>query len=77
MKITLADKQQSFVKFKDYAFFMPKDSKGQDVVVNGKAFVTEVSVDEQKHYAEDKGESKEPRCSVAQAVRERARPVIP
>ena len=59
MKITLADKQQSFVKFKDYAFFMPKDSKGQEVVVNGKAFVSEVSVDEQKHYAEDKGESKE------------------
>ena len=37
---------------------MPKDSKGQEVVVNGKAFVSEISVDEQKHYAEDKGESK-------------------
>ena len=58
MKLDLANKEQSFVKFKDYAFFMPKNSKGQEVIVNGKAFVTEVSVDEQKHYAEDKGESK-------------------
>lgn len=58
MKLDLANKEQSFVKFKNYAFFMPKDSKGQEIIVNGKAFVTEVSVDEQKHYAEDKGESK-------------------
>ena len=59
MKLDISDKQQSFVKFKDYAFFMPKDSKGNDVVVNGKAFVTSVSVAEQKHYAEDDGQSKE------------------
>ena len=58
MKLDVAEKEQSFVKFKDYAFFMPKDSKGQEVIVNGKAFVSEISVDEQKHYAEDKGESK-------------------
>ena len=58
MKLDIANNEQSFVKFKDYAFFMPKNSKGQEVVVNGKAFVSEISVDEQKHYAEDKGESK-------------------
>ena len=58
MKLDIANNEQSFVKFKDYAFFMPKDSKGQEVIVNGKAFVSEISIDEQKHYAEDKGESK-------------------
>ena len=38
---------------------MPKDSKGKEVIVNGKAFVSVVPVDELKHYAQDKGESKE------------------
>ena len=32
---------------------------GKEVVVNGKAFVAEVSVEEQRHYAEDAGRSKE------------------
>lgn len=59
MKLDIAEKQESFVKFKDYAFFMPKDSKGKEVIVNGKAFVSVVPVDELKHYAQDKGESKE------------------
>ena len=59
MKLDIAEKQESFVKFKDYAFFMPKDSKGKEVIVNGKAFVSIVPVDELRHYAEDKGESKE------------------
>ena len=57
MKLNVASKEPSFVKFKDYAFFMPKDAKGQEVIVNGKAFVSKVSVDELKHYAEDRGES--------------------
>lgn len=57
MKLNVDSKEQSFVKFKDYAIFMPKDSKGQEVIVNGKAFVSKVSVEELKHYAEDRGES--------------------
>ncbi len=51
--------EEAMVKFKDYGFFMPKDIAGQDVIVSGKAFVEEVSVDEQRHYAEDAGKSKE------------------
>jgi hypothetical protein len=51
--------QEAMVKFKDYAFFMPKDLAGQEVVIQGKAFVAEVSVDEQRHYAEDAGKSEE------------------
>lgn len=47
------------VRFKDYGFFMPLDSQGREVIVEGKAFVKEVSVDELKHYAEDAGKSEE------------------
>ncbi len=57
MKVELADKKETFVKFKDYAFFMPKDAKEKEVIVNGKAFVSEESVADQKHYAGDAGKS--------------------
>jgi hypothetical protein len=51
--------QEAMVKFKDYAFFMPKDIAGDEIIVSGKAFVNEMSVDEQRHYAEDAGKTKE------------------
>ena len=57
MKVNLEDGDQIMVKFKDYGFFMPKDIAGQEVVLNGKAYVNEVPVDEQRHYAEDAGKS--------------------
>lgn len=59
MKLDLGDGTETFVKFKDYAFFMPFNSAGQEVIVDGKAFVSEVSVEEQRHYAEDAGQSQE------------------
>jgi hypothetical protein len=52
-------KEVMFVKFKDYGFFMPKDISGKTVVMNGRAFKEETSVDELRHYAEDEGKSKE------------------
>jgi hypothetical protein len=58
MKVNLSG-DEVFVKFKDYGFFVPLDAAGKEVVMNGKAFVEELSVDEQKHYAMDKGASKE------------------
>lgn len=58
MRLDLGEEKEVMVKFKDYGFFMPLDAKG-DVIVNGKAFVQETSVDELKHYAEDAGKSKE------------------
>ena len=57
MRLNLEDGNQVMVKFKDYGFFVPKDIDGKEVVINGKAFVNEVSVDEQRHYAEDAGKS--------------------
>lgn len=53
------DAEEVMVKFKDYAIFMPKDIAGKEVVLNGKAYITEVPVDEQRHYAEDEGKTKE------------------
>ncbi|CAL2095396.1 conserved protein of unknown function [Tenacibaculum sp. 190524A02b] len=59
MKLPLNDQTETMVRFKDYSFFMPLDSKGKEVIVSGKAFIKETSVDELKHYAEDAGKSKE------------------
>lgn len=59
MKVALEDGSQTMVKFKDYGFFMPKDIAGKEVVINGKAYVNKVPVDELQHYAEDAGKSAE------------------
>jgi len=56
MRLDLGD-DEVMVKFKDYGFFMPKNIAGKEVIVNGKAFISEVSVEEQRHYAEDAGKS--------------------
>ncbi len=57
MKMELAGDDDSFVKFKDYAFFVPLNADNSDAIVNGKAFVDVVSVEELKHYAKDGGKS--------------------
>lgn len=55
MKLELADGEEAMVRFKDYGFFMPKDIEGKQVIVNGLAFVESMSVEDQRHYAEDGG----------------------
>jgi len=57
MKLQLEDGNEAMVRFKDYGFFMPMDIEGREVVVNGQAFVTEMSIEDQKHYAKDGGRS--------------------
>ena len=59
MKLKLENGDEAMVRFKDYGFFMPKDIAGKEVIVNGKAFVEEMTVDDQRHYAEDAGKSAE------------------
>ena len=59
MKLPLNDSIQTMVRFKDYGFFMPLDSQGKEVIVEGKAFVKTTPVSELRHYAEDAGKSKE------------------
>lgn len=56
---TNANDEGLFVKFKDYAFFMPLDAAGSTATMSGKAYKEETSVDELRHYAEDEGQSAE------------------
>ncbi len=58
MRLELGD-NEAMVRFKDYGFFMPMNIAEKEVIVNGKAFVSEMSVEEQRHYAEDAGKSAE------------------
>ncbi len=57
MNLTLNENESSFVKFKDYAFFVPMNAAEKEAVVKGKAFVSIESVNDLKHYAEDAGKS--------------------
>ena len=66
MKVNLADEKEVFVKFKDYGFFVPTDSAGKEVVMNGQAFIEEMSVEDQQHYTMDKGATKEEVAKITQ-----------
>ncbi len=55
--LSLENGKEAMVRFKDYGFFMPMDIVGKEVVVNGLAFVEEMSVEDQRHYAKDAGDS--------------------
>ncbi len=57
MKLQLQDGGETMVRFKDYGFFMPRDIAGREVIVNGLAFVAEMGVEDQRHYAKDGGKS--------------------
>ena len=59
MNVDLTDDEVAFVRFKDYGFFMPFNAAESNAVINGKAFLSIISVDELKHYAEDEGLSQE------------------
>lgn len=59
MKLDLKNDKESMVKFEDYGFFVPLNSDNREVIVNGKAYVTEVSIEELRHFAKDAGKSEE------------------
>ena len=59
MKLDLGEEHESMVRFKDYGFFVPKDADNKEVIVEGKAYITKISVDQLKHYAKDGGKSQE------------------
>lgn len=45
------------VRFKDYGFFMPKDISGKNVILSGKFATDTLTVETQKHLAEEEGKS--------------------
>ncbi len=60
MKLDLGQpEKESFVKFKDYKFFVPMDAAESDAIIKGWAYKNETSIDELKHYAKDAGKSEE------------------
>ena len=71
MKLPVGKDEMSevFVRFKDYGFFVPIDSKGKDVIVDGKGFVKEISVKELQHYAKDAGKSEEEIAKITEPKR--------
>ncbi|MEO6132815.1 MAG: DUF4920 domain-containing protein [Saprospiraceae bacterium] len=58
------------VKFKDYAFFVPKDIAGREVIVEGTAFKELTPVSELRHYAEDAGKSEAEIAEITEPVTE-------
>ena len=66
-----ATEEEMFVKFKDYAFFVPKDIAGREVLIEGVAYKEETSVDELKHYAEDAGKTAEEIAAITEPVSEK------
>ncbi|MCC9044503.1 DUF4920 domain-containing protein [Myroides sp. M-43] len=59
MNVDLGEDKKGFVRFTDYGFFAPMNAAGHEVIIDGKAFISVVSVDELKHYAKDAGKSEE------------------
>ncbi|MGI9525859.1 MAG: DUF4920 domain-containing protein [Weeksellaceae bacterium] len=64
VKLDLESDTESMVNYKNHDFSIPKDSKGKEAIVEGKAFIKEVSVEDQKHYAADAGDSEEEIASI-------------
>ena len=57
MKMELAGDNESFVKFRDYSFFIPLNADNSEAIISGKAFVDVESVESLRHYAKDGGKS--------------------
>lgn len=57
MKLKNGAGEDMMVKFKNHSFLVPKDIAGKNAVVYGTAMKKTVSVDEQRHMAEDAGKS--------------------
>ena len=66
MKLDLGNDDEVMVRFKDYGFFVPLNAEGE-VIVNGKAYVAETTVDDLRHYAEDAGKTAEEIAAITQA----------
>lgn len=64
------DKTKVFVKMKDYAFFVPVELVGKNIVLEGEAKLKVTSVEELKHYAQDAKKSKEEIAAIKEPEKE-------
>jgi ABC-type amino acid transport substrate-binding protein len=58
--------QEMRVRFKDYAFFVPKDISGKTIVINGWAHREVVPASDLQHYAKDAGKSEKEVAAITQ-----------
>ncbi|MDR6300528.1 DUF4920 domain-containing protein [Mesonia maritima] len=72
MTLKLDDSLTSFVKFKDYAFFVPLNAENSETIVKGKAYITETPVEELRHFAKDAGKSEAEIAAITTPKREYA-----
>lgn len=70
MKMKNETGEDVFIKFKDHAFLIPKDLAGHKAFVHGNAIKKTVSIEEQKHFAEDAEKSEEEIAKITQAKEE-------
>ena len=66
LTLPTADGQQMRVRFRDYAFFVPKDLSGHEIVVSGWAHRGTISKEELRHYAQDAGQSEQEIAAITQ-----------
>ena len=70
MTLPTADGQQMRVRFRDYAFFVPKDLSGHTVVVSGWVHRETTSVADQQHYLRDAGKTDKEIAAITQPKQE-------
>lgn len=71
MNVKISDTETMMVKFKDYAFFMPKDLPvGTKVVMDGFAQRKVTSVEDLQHYARDAKKSEEEVAKITKPKKE-------
>ena len=66
----LPNGQSMRVTFKDYGFFIPTNSQGFPIVLEGIATLSETDVETLRHYAEDQGKTKEEVEAITEPKRE-------
>jgi len=57
MSLEMPGKEDAFVRFRDYGFFVPTNADGSQAVVQGRAYLDVVPVDQLRHYAKDGGKT--------------------
>ena len=59
LMVDIGEGKMMRVRFKDYAFFVPKNISGKTVVLDGYAYSSTTSVAQLRHYAQDAGMGKD------------------
>jgi len=66
MQLDKGDGSTMRVKFKDYAFFVPRDIIGKTAIVDGTVAMDTTSVKQLKHFAEDDGKNAKEIAAITQ-----------